>query len=401
VKKIIVIGTSAASISFIAKLRSFDKESSILCFSADVDLPYNRCFLADFLTNDIDLPGLFLKPESFFAQNNVQVFLNHRAVNFDFAAQKVLIETNHIQTWHGYDYIFLGMGCAPFVPLAFAKAQMAGIFTFHTLSDMQHIDRWIAQQHPKTAIVIGAGLNGVEAASALQTKGVAVTLIEAAAHILPGQLDVQAAEFVTQKAIEHNTSVLVGHKVTGLHSQNNKIHQVQLDDGRMLGADLVIITAGSIPNTKILQNTGIELTAGLVRVDRYLKTNFDTVFAGGDLCQVSEVLTGLPVRSTTWSDAMLQGLCAATNLSAAPRIYPGIIGLRDSYFFGKDFYACGQTCGHDEQVQVIQNVDAENLKKLYVKDARLVGFVLIGDVSALSQCKQWYVTQQPLDQGKI
>ncbi len=389
-KKIIVVGASAASIAFIAKLRSFDQESEVICFSGESHVPYNRCFLADFLTGEQTEQQLHLKPNDFFEKNKIDLRLNSWVKKIDPLNKKVQVGDHFFD----FDYIFLGMGCRPFVPTFLQNIQMSGIFTFHTLFDMQKIQKFIAQHQPKSVVVIGAGLNGVEAVSSLVDLKMSVTLIEAASTILPGQVDVPVADWVVNQMQQLGVRVMLGQKVVAVDHKENQIASVTLDDGVIISTDMVILAAGSVVNSELLHETGIELRNGSVVVDHYLKTNFEHVLAAGDLCLVPDMVSKKLTRSATWSDAMLQGLCAATSLSLMPRVYPGMLGLRDSYFFGVDFYACGQTIGHDESIEVISFVATTAIKFFYVQNSILIGFVLIGDISKLSEYKMWYITKK-------
>ncbi len=392
-KKIIVIGASAASVAFISKLRSFDQESQIICFSGEPSLPYNRCFLADFLTGEQTQEQLQLKPQDFFEKNNVDLRLNSWVCKIDPENKKVTVADDFFD----FDYLFLGMGCRPFVPNFLQGDQPLGVFTFHTLSDMQKIKNFIDQEQPQFAVVIGAGLNGIEAVSSLIDLKMNVTVVEAASAILPGQVDLELAAWLTGRINQAGVQVITGHKVVAVDQKNNRICSATLDDGTIVSTQMIIIAAGSVVNSDLVQDVDVVTMNGSIVVDDRLKTNFDYVFAAGDVCAVSDMVSKKLTRSATWSDAMLQGLCAATNLSATARTYPGIVGLRDSYFFGLDFYACGQTVGHDDSVQVIDQSDGLTIKKFYLKNDRLVGFVFMGDISKLAEYKMWYMTQKAVN----
>ncbi|MBP6892572.1 NAD(P)/FAD-dependent oxidoreductase [Candidatus Babeliales bacterium] len=396
-KKIIVIGVSAASIAFISKLRTFDKESKIICFSGEKDFPYNRCFLADFLIKDQTKDQLQLKPQDFFEKNNVDLRLNSWVTKIDAVGKQVQV-TDQL---FSFDYLFLGMGCRPFVPSFLQNDQSLGIFTFHTLDDIQRIQNFIADFKPQSVVVIGAGLNGIEVVSCMVDLKIPVTVVEAALTVLPGQVDQTATKWVLRRMQFAGVRVINGHKVVAVEQKDNQVSAVILDDGTKLQTEMVIVAAGSVVNSEILNETGITLSQRSVIVDQSLKTNFDYIFAAGDLCAVPDIVSKKLIRSTTWSDAMLQGFCAATSLSATPRAYPGMIGLRDSYFFEVDFYACGQTVGHDACVQVIKYVQDLSLRLFYVQDDLLIGFVLIGDISKLAEYKMWYMTKKVVSFAEI
>lgn len=388
---VIVVGLSAASIAFVTKLRSQDKQCQIICFSAEAQLPYNRCLLADFLTGESTQEQITLKSPDFFEQNNIICHFNAVVEKIDTQGQQVLVGA----VWHRYDYLFLGIGTRPFIPHSLQNSTAQGVFTFHTLSDMQKIEQFLAAQKPKTAVVIGAGLNGMEAASALASKGVSVTIVEAQPLILPGQVDREVGAWVATCVQMSGTMMVVGRKVTELLARHGSVSGVVLDSGTKINADMVVIAAGSKLNSELVESAGILTDKGCAVVSQNMQTSVPKILAAGDICAVPDAVTKQLVRSTTWSDAMLQGLCAATTLSVTPRAYQGAIGLRDSYFFGKDFYACGDTTGKHFMKKTIV-ADDQNLQVWYLYEEKLMGFVLLGDISAVSELKQWYMTRKVL-----
>ncbi len=388
-QNIIVIGLSAASMAFITKLKSFDQTSQVIAFSAEKDFPYNRCFLADFLTNESSLADIQLKPEDFFQKNNIQVYFNTKVTKIDPQNQQVFTDE---KSYH-YDYLFLGIGTRPFIPASLNNFDGQGVFTFHTLSDMHKISKFIETHNPKSAVVIGAGLNGIEAASSISSKGISVALIEAQNGILPGQADQDAANWLEALIRKKGLMIIKKHKVINLCAHEGFVSSVELDSGTKVATDLVIIAAGSKLNSELLENTGIELYNGSIVVNQNMQTNISNILASGDICVVPDMISKELTRSTTWSDAMLQGLCAATTLSSAQRLYPGMIGMRDSYFFGKDFYACGQTAGISGLLKTICKQTDQDLEIIFTQQGVLKGFMLVGDIARLSELKKIYVTQ--------
>ncbi|MBP9765472.1 FAD-dependent oxidoreductase, partial [Candidatus Babeliales bacterium] len=181
-----------------------------------------------------------------------------------------------------------------------------------------------------------------------------------------------------------------------IQSQQGQVSGALLDSQSVVPADMVIVAAGSLVNSELVQHAGIELLNGSVVVSDRMQTSISNIFAAGDVCIVPDFITKKMVRSTTWSDAMLQGLCAATSLSATPRSYQGAIGIRDSYFFGMPFYGCGQTVDSSLKV-VVRKKTTDTLDVVYLdQDGRLKGFVLFGDISCLSDLKRAYMLQETI-----
>ena len=406
IKKIIVIGMSAASVSFVVKLRSLDKQCQIICFSAEADVPYNRCHLADFLTRDMQLEEIFLKPETFFVQQNIELHLNTRVTRIDIAKNTIYVGDSA----HGYDYLFLGVGSSPCL-LPCQRAQPSdNVFTFHALQDMENIKKYIKNHRVKVACVVGGGINGLEAASSLRFLGISVVVVEAKLALLSGLVDNQAAQWILYRAQLNGVTVLTDRRVVNFHKkvQSDLVSDICLDGGSTINVDMVIVAIGSAVNQELIKGTEIKTQDGAVVVDDYMQTNVGNVFAGGDVCMVKHMVSSVKVRSVTWSDAMLQGLCAAVNVAhllsgIAKRAYPGAVGIQDSYLFGKAFYVCMRPMLNDKECEIIQRaVHGNSLKILYTTNKGiLVGFVLIGDLSGIEEYKKWYVTQQIIDVSKI
>lgn len=393
-KKIVVIGASAASIGFISKLRSFDTGSQVICFSGESFIPYNRCLLADFVTQEKSAHDLELKPEEFFAQHNVDLRLNSWVTAID--REHKFVTVNGEQ--ESYDVLFIGIGTKPYIP-AIKGTDLPGVFGFHTLADVENLNNFLDEHRPKTAIVIGAGINGIEAASALVDRGVKVAIVDVHASIMPLQVNATMARHIETIAKDSNVIFYKGQKVVELQPRNRAVvGRVVLESGASIPTDCVVLATGSRVNSELIKNAGLEMIDGSLAVTTSMQTSDASIYAGGDVCVAHDIVSKELVKSVTWADAMLQGLTAATQLSDTPRVYPGIVGMRDSKFFGFDFYACGNT-NDTEMFDVIDNHKKEYRHTFYLFDGVLQGFVLLGNVDNLAKYRTFYLTQQPVDRS--
>lgn len=388
-KRFVVVGASAASISFITKLRSTDKDSEIICISGEKDIPYNRCLLADFISQGKTLQEMQLKPETFFQDNNINLRLDTWVTKIDTNSNQLFVCDEVFL----YDYLFLGTGTHPFIPNVGVDTSTPGIFTFHTVDDVQKLTQFIDDQKPTSMVVIGGGINGVECASALHDRNVSVGIVERCSQLLPLQIDQELGDYVKSIAQHKGVSLFLDATVQQVCVVDGVVQGVKLDSGALIKADGIVFATGSKVNSKLLEGTKIKTIDGSIVVDRSMKTSVDNVYAGGDICVVPDIVSKKLVKSATWSDAMLQGLCAGSQFSPRPRVYPGCIGLRDSHFFGYPFYGCGQTVDHDESIEVKTVTGMDSVTKLYLQDGVLKGFVLIGDISQVAEYKQKYLTQ--------
>ncbi|MBI2352960.1 NAD(P)/FAD-dependent oxidoreductase [Candidatus Dependentiae bacterium] len=392
-KKIVVIGAGAASMAFMTKLRSFDAKSEIICFSAESYFPYNRCLLADYLNEAVTLQQIYLKSEIFFKESAIDLRIGVAVTSIDRLNKKVITGVESFD----YDYLFLGMGSrSVFSSLSLSDFVKERVFSFHTLADAERLLLFIKNQKPQKMVVIGAGLNGIEAAAALRVHGIEILLVDRASQILSTQVDQEVALFVEKILCDHGVAVLLNHFLLEITEKSNQKIVLHFDKNLELEVDGIVFAIGSKVNNTLIADTKIDTLNNSILVDAAMKTSDDSIYAGGDICMVPDIITQQRVQSLTWSDAMLQGLCAATQLSSQPRSYPGAIGLRNSSWFGYDFYACAMTKleNDDNDYQIEVDIQSKSLRKCYIKDGILKGFVLIGDCSALSFYKQWYMTQK-------
>lgn len=392
-RKIIVVGASAASIGFISKLRSFDALAEVICFSGEANLPYNRCLLADVVQQDRCFDDIALKAENFYQEHSIDLRLNSWVTQIN-PEQKTVVCNNQEES---YDYLFLGIGTKAYIP-EIVGTDLPGVFGFHTFADVDHLDTFLHDQHPKTAIVVGAGINGIEAVSSLVSRGIKVAVVDLYDQIMPLQLDRKAAQFVENLMKDAGVTILKGQKVSGLYTRGKaRVGKVQFASGAFVTTDCVILATGSRVNSPLIEQAGLATKHGYVLVDDTMKTSDPSIYAGGDICMAKDLVSHEIVKSATWADAMLQGLTAATQLSDKPRLYPGIVGMRDSQFFGLEFYACGQTTDV-EMFEVIEYHKKDYLHKFYLFDGQLKGFVLIGNVENLAKYRTLYVTKQVVDE---
>jgi NAD(P)H-nitrite reductase large subunit len=385
--KIIVIGASAASISFITKLRTFDTSSEIICFSGEKYLPYNRCFLADLLSKTKSVDDIQLKPEGFYQENNVDLRLGQWVDSVDYQAKTVCVQGEK----YAYDRLFLGVGSHAVRP-PFYQEEINGLSLFHTLEDIEKIDDFLEVNPVRRAVVIGAGLNGLECSFALFKRGISVSVVDCSPRVLAHQVDEASSEYV-QDLMQGKVDFIGDCFVEKIVQHNGKVSGVRCKNGREISADLVVCAAGARVQNSLIKNSPLIAYQDSLVVDAQLRTSDPAVYAAGDVVFMNAMVGGVKNKSMTWSDAMLQGLCAATQFSPAPRDYQGLVGMRDSEFFDKKFYACGETVDVDS-FEVQEQQSADSYHRLYLKDGCVRGFVIIGNSDQMPFFRQLYITQK-------
>lgn len=382
-KRYLLIGASAASMGALHKLRQLDPEATITVLCAEKELPYNKCLLADFLAGIItqDRLGIYR------SNGNVTLELDTQVIAIDPVAKLVKSSKG---VAYPYDALFLGMGSSPWVPpIQGINAQ--GVFTFHTLADTLSIQEYIKNNQCKNALICGAGLSGLEAADALKNQGLTVTIIEKNSQALPSLLTHEAADFLHDHMRSLGVNLLLNATVAQVVHEGNKVKGAQLADGTQLPADILIVATGLQANTQVCASAGVTYGQNGVIVDAHMKTSQEGIYAGGDLIQVTDILTGTVLRSCMWPDAMQQGIYAAQAMAGQPKAYPGPALVVSSAFFGLKFASAGSLKNGQNRVKRGPNYH----HTMSQNEGILTGFQVLGKQHDLPLLRRLILTKQP------
>lgn len=389
-KKIIIIGASAAGIAVLHTLRMLKPDFNLLCISQEKELPYNKCFLADYISG--------LKQENELAITKVSDNFKHQFL-FSTTIMKIDRERKMVIADDGrsfqYDDLFLGMGSFVTRPPIPQINQLDGIFNFQTFSDMHAIERYIEQRNVKNIVIIGAGLSGLECADALLSKNIQSTVIELQEHVLSSLISAEPASFIAQRMQQAGITFLANSTVSSFTSQDNRVTGVSLADSTHIKADMVICATGLRPASALATEVGITTHQGGIVVNELMQTNDPHIYAGGDVIMVKDQLTGILHASCTWPDAMMQGLFAANAIAGKPRVYPGVMTISTSAFFGVKFATYGMKNLPEDATSIIKH-GADYYHQFIVQNDILIGFVLIGQTQRLAEIKRALLSRQPI-----
>ncbi|MFI6939997.1 FAD-dependent oxidoreductase [Streptomyces sp. NPDC050418] len=311
--KVVVIGGVAGGMSAATRLRRLDERAEIVVLERGAHVSYANCGLPYYLGGSIEQRDALLlqTPESLAARFRIDVRVRNEAVAIDRENRTVLVreaETGRAYA-ESYDRIILSPGARPFVP------ELPGIDRAHTLRDVTDADR-IAEalnQDVRSAVVIGGGFIGVEAAENLRERGLDVTLVELADQVLT-PLDPEMAAPVADRLRAHGVRVELG-------AQAAKVlpTAVELADGRELPADLVLLSIGVRPETSLARAAGLELgPRGGIAVDEAQRTSDPAIFAVGDAAEKRDALTGDPVLVPLANLANRHGRLVADAITGRP-----------------------------------------------------------------------------------
>lgn len=396
-KNFLIIGTSAAGIGCAVKLRTMDPSINITCITAEAEMPYNRCLLADFIAGEKSVTQVGTKTQDFFDQNRITLMRNSRVVSIDAAQQKVELASGQRL---GYDHLFIGTGrtsrrCT--IPGSSAR----GVFSLYDLKDSINIFEYTKNNSIKHATIIGAGLTGLECADALTKHKIAVDIIEMSPQALPSQLNKAGSDFLTNH-IQKNYTATVHLEQTAVQilERNGVTCGVELSTGSTILTDMVIFAVGGQLSTPLAREAGITCSDTGILVNDFMQTNIKNIFAGGDVCMIKDLASGNLVQSCLWPDATMQGMTAAFGMLGKPKLYPGTLIVTASHIFGIHFVTCGSINEKDNSISHNEIVHETFYHNYTTKDRRLTSFIMIGNVNNVGQLRKLIIDQrefQPLE----
>ena len=364
-ERFVIIGAGAAGITAARVLRDFRPDDVITVISIDEKV-HSRCMLHKYLGHERDAQGINFVPENFFTKNDIFHISCETVERVDTENKTVHFGDNFSVP---YDKLLIATGAAPFVPPIPHFREAGNVFTFRDLSDAIAIDE--AFSRGKRVFIVGSGLVGLDAASALCERGAEVTIAEMAPRVMPLQTDDYAAG-VYQKAFEaHGCRFLLGVSASdAVVDEKGNITEVILSTGEHVPCDLIIMAAGVRPRIQIAQASGIAAERGIT-VDDHLRTSAPDVYAAGDC----NGLSGL------WPDAMAQGRLAAWNMVGINEVYEKPYPFKNtSNFFGITMLSLGRL-DQTEGAEILIHKTNTEYKKAIIKDGKLTGYLSLGDIS--------------------
>ncbi len=364
-ERFVIIGAGAAGITAARTLRDFRPEDIITVLSIDEHV-HSRCMLHKFLGHERTIQGLNFVEEGFFEKNDIYHIPCQSVTRIDTAAKLVYYGDNYNTP---YDKLLIATGSGFFIPPIPHFREAPNVFGFRDLSDALQIDAAFAKG--KRVFIVGSGLVGLDAASALCHRGAEVTIAEMAPRVMPLQTDDYAAS-VYQKVFEDQGCRFllgIGAADAVVDSEGN-ITEVILSTGEHVPCDFIIMAAGVRPRIQLALSSGIAAERAIT-VDDHLRTSTPDVFAAGDC-------TGL---SGVWPDAMAQGKAAAENMAGIDTVYEKPYPFKNtSNFFGVTMLSVGRL-DLTEGADILVHKTPTEYKKAIVKDGRLTGYLSLGDIS--------------------
>ncbi len=325
--KTVIVGGVAGGASAAARLRRLDENAEIVLFEKGEYISFANCGLPYYIGEVItDKEKLIIQtPEAMRKRFNIDIRINSEVVKIypDKKQVEVLDKANNRTYTESYDKLVLSPGAEPVKP-NLPGIDLPGIFTLRNIPDTYKIKDFVDTAAPKRAVVVGAGFIGMEVAENLHLKGVKVTVVELADHVI-GPLDYDMAAIVHQHMKTKDVEFYLNDGVKALRQEGNIV--VELSSGRSLKADMVIMGIGVRPEARLAADAGLKLgSTGGIFTDEYLRTSDPDIYAVGDAVEVRDFISGAPALIPLAGPANKQGRIVADNISGLEEKYTGTQG---------------------------------------------------------------------------
>ena len=375
----VIIGNSTAATFAIEGIRAVDKAGSITVISDETRPAYGRPLISYYLYGRIKLENTDYRSASFYTDNGVTLKYGVRAEKIDPKKKTVALSDG---STIGYDKLLVATGSSPLVPPA-DGLDTVKYHTFMTMDAALALEKELSPE--KRVLVVGAGLIGLKCVEGILDRVGSVTVVDLAARILPSILDEEGSAIVQKRLEARGVNFVLGdcavRYAPGLAT---------LRSGREVPFDILVIAAGVRPNVSLVREAGGEVNRGIVVNDRQ-ETTIPDVYAAGDNCESYDICSGTRRILALLPNAAFQGETAGRNMAGGDAAFDkaapfNALGLFDTHIATAGVY----------EGEAYTDL-SEGYKKLFVKDNKLVGFILIDCIERAGIYTSLIREQTPLD----
>ena len=341
--KHLIIGGVAGGATAAARIRRADEFAEIILLEKGKYISFANCGLPYYIGGTIkERDALFVQtPLSFGVRFHVDVRVENEALSIDATNKTVRIRNAQWEEYtESYDRLLLSPGAIPVRP-PLKGIDSEGIFTLRNIDDTDAIKHYISTHKVKNALIVGAGFIGLEMAENLHQAGAKVSIVEMMDQVM-APIDYSMATFVHDHLLQKGVTLWLGKSVEAFERKGDQL-EVQLKSGEVLRTDVVILSIGVRPDTKLASESRIELgeTKG-IKVNNYLETSAKDIYAVGDAIEFPHPITGKPWLNYLANPANRQGRIVADNMVFGNHTkYEGAIGTSIAKVFDQTVASTG------------------------------------------------------------
>ena len=361
-KRYVIIGNGVAAAGCIEGIRSVDTEGEITVVSAEKHEVYCRPLISYYLEKKTDLTKIAYRSPDFYEKNGAKVLYGVSATEINPANATVTLSDG---TALPYDKVCVAAGSSPFVPPMDGLDSVTGKYAFLTLDDALALEKELDRD--ARVLIVGAGLIGLKCAEGIYGRVKEITVCDLADRVLSSILDNECAALMQHCLEEHGIRFLLGDSVAKFEAG-----LAHMKSGAEVPFDVLVLAVGVRANTGLVKAIGGTVNRGIV-VNEKLETSVPGIYAAGDCAEGYDLSIGANRVLAIFPNAYMQGHAAGVNMAGGEELFNRGMPMNSIGFFGLHAMTAGAYEGecYEEKTDF-------SIKRLFVKDDRLRGFLLIG-----------------------
>ena len=367
-EKLVIIGNGMAPGRMLEHLfEHAPGRYEVTIFNAEPRVNYDRIMLSPVLSGEKTYEQIVIHGDGWYIDHGITLYKGHRIVAIDRLARTV---TSDQGVTENYDRLVIATGSLPFI-IPVPGRDLPGVITYRDLDDVNAM--LLAAQSREKAVVIGGGLLGLEAAAGLAERGMDVTVLHVMPTLMERQLD-PAAGYLLQKAVEQRGIKVICKANTKAILGEGRVKGVELEDGRVVDASLVVMAVGIRPNIALARAAGLAVDRGIV-VDARMQTSDGDILAIGECAEVAGQVYGLVAPLYEMARVAAARLSGERSPVFAHSDTPTKLKVT-----GINLYSIGDFSeGEGREEIVLRDATAGVYKRIVLKDNRIIGAVLYGE----------------------
>lgn len=379
-KKVLIIGGNAAGISAASQVKRLKPEWTVVVFEKSRHISYASCGIPYYIEGIVPTIQklVALTPDQATRERGIDLRLNHEVTEINTAEKTLTVRSAAGFLQENFDYLVIATGALPSTE-SITINRSERIFSIKDLPDAEAVQTFLTHKKPQTCAVIGGGYIALEMLEALQKRGIKTHLIHRRNH-LARTFEPEISDIIIDKLAKEGIILNLNTAVVAVEEKNGQT-AVITETGELL-FDCVIVAIGVKPNTGIIKDTPIALgIKDSIRVNRYMQTNIDSIFAAGDCTETINLITGKPAYVPLALKANKEGVIAGVNICGGTEQFPGIAGTAITKFFDLGIARTGLTLGEAEasSFEPVQFKVSAHSKAGYYPGAGTLTIVLIVD----------------------
>ena len=365
----VIIGNGPAAVSCIEGIRSVDKDGGITVVSKENHPAYFRPLISYYLEGKSKAENIGCRDKSFYEQNGCEVVYGTITAIEKENKAVVLSDGQKIK----YDRLCICTGSSPFVPPMAGLETVEKRFTFLTIDDAYAIERAVDEN--SRVLIIGAGLIGLKCAEGLRDRVQSVTVCDLAPRVLSSILDDECAAIVQKHLEDCGIGFSLGNTAASFEGG-----KANMRDGSTIEFDVLVLALGVRPNIGFFKEAGGACNRAIL-AENTMQTSVEDVYAAGDCVEQYDVTFGDKRIMALLPNANLGGYTAGVNMAGGNASFDNAVPMNSIGFWGLHMMTAG-TYANDGNATIIEERAEKGIKRFFIKDHKLIGFIIIGDVKS-------------------